>query len=78
MKVVMENCLVLDTFQGKSQKGRDYGRLKFLDADYNVWELFVGGSSLDVLSALRVKAKYNLTFELKPGFNGGSSLDLVG
>lgn len=78
MRVTMEKCLILDTFKGKSQKGRDYGRLKFLDADYNVWELFVGGGSLDVLSTLGVKSTYNLTFELRPGFNGGSALELVG
>lgn len=78
MLVRMNNCMVLQTFRGTSQKGREYGRLKFLDEDYNVFEVFVGGDGLSVLDALTEKKAYNLTFNLHPGYNGGVSLDLVG
>lgn len=77
MQVKFPGCMVLETFSGTSAKGRDYGRIKFLDADYNVWELFVSASGLQTLSAITPKKAYDLTFELKPGFKGGSSLDLL-
>lgn len=76
MVVKFPNAMVLDTFTGTSQKGRQYGRIKFLDEEYNVWELFVSGDALDTLVAIQPKNAYTLTFELHPGFNGGAALDL--
>lgn len=78
MIVKFPNAMVLDTFSGTSQKGRAYGRIKFLDEEYNVWELFISGSALETLSAIKPKNSYTLTFDLHPGFNGGAALDLQG
>lgn len=77
MKVTFESAMVLDTFVGTSAKGREYGRIKFLDADYNVWELFVSNAGLDSLNSIQPKKNYNLNFELKPGFKGGAALELL-
>ena len=75
MRVVMENVTVIDAFTGVSAKGREYGRLKLLTTDFDVFELFVPGSACDKLQGLEPRTQIKeLPFDMVAGFEGGVQL----
>ena len=74
MVVTFQNCTVLSKFVGKSKAGNDYGRIKFLTAEYDVFEIFVGASDIDALQRVEVKHMYDLDFLISPAYNGGVRL----
>lgn len=71
MKISFLDCLILDRYSGTSQKGRPYGRLKFL-CGTQVFEIFVSQEFVPSIEQLKPETKVpHLDFDLRPGFNGG-------
>lgn len=74
MVVEFKGATVLDCFVAKSAKGRDYGKIKFLTSDLDVFEIFLSAADCPKIQGLNRKDVVNLAFTLTPGFNGGVSL----
>lgn len=73
LMVTMPDCTILEIYKGTSQKGNSYTRIKFLDSDLDVYEIY---TSADVDSQLIAKNRYDLDFEVSPAYRGGVRFDL--
>ena len=74
MKVVFKDTIVLESFTGVSKKGNEYGRLKFLSNEADVYDVFVNSDNLEKLAQLTPKQHHDLTFDLMPAYRGGVEL----
>lgn len=64
--VDMGACTVLEVRTGVSGNGNPWGRLKFLSAEYDVWESFVSGDTVAQLAGLKPGSVVHIGAEFKP------------
>lgn len=75
MEVTFEKPILIESYAGTSQKGNEYGRIRFLSADFDVFEVFCSADSAKALSRYEPKHQFDkLSFDLTPDRSGGVRL----
>lgn len=75
MVVTFNDVVILDKFEGVSKAGKPYGRLRMLVDGCEVFEIFISEKYLDSCAGLERKSRVNkISFDLRPGYNGGVRL----
>lgn len=75
MEVVFDKPILIEAYSGTSQKGNEYGRIRFLSADLDVFEVFCAADSAKALAHYGPKHQFDkLSFDLCPDRSGGVRL----
>lgn len=75
MVVSFKNAILLESYSGTSQKGKAFGKVKFLSEEYDVFEVFCSADSADALKIYGPKHTFeHLDFDLVPDRSGGVRL----
>lgn len=74
MRVVFNQAVILEAYVGTSQKGNQFGKLRFLSDDLDVYEIFCSPEFVAPLKELPVKSTVDLAFDLQPAREGGVRL----
>lgn len=74
MRVDFDGAVLLESYVGTSQKGNRFGKVRFLSADLDVYEIFCSAEYAERLSSLGPKASVDLAFDLLPAREGGVRL----
>lgn len=75
MEVTFEKPILIESYAGTSQKGNEYGRIRFLSSDLDVFEVFCSADSAKALIPYGSKHQFDkLSFDLTPDRSGGVRL----
>lgn len=75
MVVSFKNAILLESYSGTSQKGKAFGKVKFLSEEFDVYEVFCSAESAEALKPYGPKYSFeHLDFDLAPDRSGGVRL----